>query len=151
MILIVTLQLFSMKVVVMVETYPGHNKLKPLQWLAFFSGWFGMRAQLFEKLPSPALQYGSLIAKGLSRIAAGLLLVHLSQVAGSRFGDSIFFVPELLLLIGLSLILHFGILNLSPRCGDFSVWMSASYSDLHTNQLHCRSFGAGDGTSPFLK
>jgi alginate O-acetyltransferase complex protein AlgI len=119
MIVIVSLQLFSMKVLVMVETYSGGNKLNPIQWITFFGGWFGMRPGLFEELPSPRLPFASLIAKGLSRIAAGFLLLYLSQLAEGVFKSQIFFVTDLMLLIGLSLILHFGILNLSTALWRF--------------------------------
>src|SRR5262245_13262255 len=50
MVTIVFLQLVSMKIVVVVETYIGENKLSFFQWLAFSLGWFGMRPVLFEKL-----------------------------------------------------------------------------------------------------
>jgi hypothetical protein len=115
MIAIVLLQLLSMKVVVAVETYSGENNLSFIQWCAFALGWFGMRPVLFEKLPSRSLYYSGLAFRGLSRILAGVLLLYLSLLAES-LPVKIFFASELLLLAGLSLVLHFGILNLSAAC-----------------------------------
>lgn len=112
MLIIVFLQLLSMKIIVAVETYSGENKLKIFQWLAF-SSWFGMRPVLFEKLPSPSLPYIDLVMKGLSRIVIGFFLLYLSAIAERYPEGERFFFPQLLLLVGLSLILHFGILNLS--------------------------------------
>jgi D-alanyl-lipoteichoic acid acyltransferase DltB (MBOAT superfamily) len=113
MVTIVFLQLLSMKIVVAVESYPGGNRLKPFQWMAFALGWFGMRPVLFEKLPSPSLPFIQLVVKGVSRIVLGFFLLYLSTVLEQYPLLSGFFLPQLLLLVGISLILHFGILNLS--------------------------------------
>jgi D-alanyl-lipoteichoic acid acyltransferase DltB (MBOAT superfamily) len=113
MVTIVFLQLLSMKIVVAVESYPGGNRLKPFQWMAFALGWFGMRPVLFEKLPSPSLPFIQLVVKGVSRIVSGFFLLYLSTVLEQYPLLSGFFLPQLLLLVGISLILHFGILNLS--------------------------------------
>lgn len=110
MIAIVSLQLLSMKALVAVEVYSGKNNLSFIQWCAFSLGWFGMRPVLFENLPSKSLLYFDLVIKGLSRIIIGLLLIYLSVLAEAL---PIYFLSELLLLAGLSLILHFGILNLA--------------------------------------
>jgi D-alanyl-lipoteichoic acid acyltransferase DltB (MBOAT superfamily) len=62
--------------------------------------------------PSKALPGSDLIVKGVSRSLAGLLLIYLSslvEVSSVR----IYYLSELLLVVGLSLILHFGILNLA--------------------------------------
>lgn len=112
MIVIVTLQLLSMKILVTAETYSGKNKLTFTQWTAFALGWFGMRPILFETLPSKSLDYLPFYSKGFSRIVVGILLLHLSRRAEILFGE-MFFLSDLLLLAGLSLILHFGILSLS--------------------------------------
>jgi hypothetical protein len=113
MVVIVFFQLLSMKIVVAVETYSGGNKLKPFQWIAFATGWFGMRPVLFEKLPSPSIPFTHLIVKGLSRIVIGFALLYLSTILEPYPYLAKFFLPQLLLLTGLSFILHFGILNLS--------------------------------------
>jgi hypothetical protein len=113
MIVIVFLQLLSMKIVVAVEVYSGENRLKFFQWIAFSTGWFGMRPMLFEKFPSVALPYLNLLMKGISRIVIGFLLLYVSVILEQHMVIAKLFIPQLLLLAGLSLILHFGILNLS--------------------------------------
>jgi alginate O-acetyltransferase complex protein AlgI len=112
MIAIVSLQLLSMKVIVVVETYSHKNKLSFLQWCAFSLGWFGMRPVLFEQLPSKSLTFLKLFIKGVIRVVAGFLLIYLSYRVDISF-DNNYFLSEFLLLVGLSMILHFGILNLS--------------------------------------
>jgi hypothetical protein len=113
MFVIVFLQLLSMKVVVMVESYSGRNGLNVFQWVAFSLGWFGMRPVLFEKLPAASLTYRALLVKGLIRIVIGVALIYVSiLISGSTLASKIFF-PQLLLLVGLSFILHFGLLNIS--------------------------------------
>jgi hypothetical protein len=112
MVAIVSLQLLSMKVIVVTQTYSGKNGLNFMQWCAFSLGWFGMRPVLFEKLPSRRLPCTDLMIKGVSRILLGLVLVYLSALPQTST-IKVYFLAELLLLVGLSLILHFGVLNLS--------------------------------------
>jgi hypothetical protein len=119
MLVIVCLQLLSMKIVVTTETYSGGNKLKFFQWINFSAGWFGMRPVLFEKLPSVPLPYFNLILKGVSRIIIGFAFLYLSIIAERNSVAGTFFGPQLLMLVGLSLILHFGILNLSAASWRF--------------------------------
>ncbi len=113
MIVIVYLQLLSMKILVTVETYSGENKLTVFQWLAFSLGWFGMRPTLFEKLPSASREYRRLLLKGISRIIIGYVILYLSFVIDQYDWTSRYYIPQLFLLAGVSFILHFGILNLS--------------------------------------
>jgi alginate O-acetyltransferase complex protein AlgI len=112
MIAIVSLQLLSMKAVVIVETYSGNMGLTFIQWCAFSLGWFGMRPVLFEKLPSPPLPYISFVITGISRMAIGIVLLYISVYIERNF-ISLYYASALALLVGLSMILHFGILNLS--------------------------------------
>lgn len=113
MLIIVSLQLVSMKIVVVVETYSGENRLTLTQWIAFCLGWFGMRPDLFEKLRGSPLPFANLLVKGISRIAIGFVLLYLSLVLEVMPRLMRFFLPQLLLLAGLSFILHFGILNVT--------------------------------------
>lgn len=113
MIVIVYMQLLSMKILIVIETYSGGNKLNVIQWLAFSMGWFGMRPVLFEKLPSPSKEWQSLFLKGISRIAIGYALLYLSFVIDQSHWTSRYYIPQAFLIVGVSLILHFGILNLS--------------------------------------
>lgn len=114
MVAIVSLQLLSMKNIVAVESYSGKMRLNPLQWFAFAVGWFGMRPALFEVFPAPSqrLPYATLAVRGISRIIAGLLLVYLSAVI-EETNAGLMLLADLVLLVGISFILHFGILNLS--------------------------------------
>lgn len=113
MITIVTLQLISMKSIVMVETYSGKPQLTIFQWLCFATTWFGMRPKLFETLISKPLDgIGALLFKSISRIAFGFFLLYLSTKTEALYIHN-FYTSDLLMLAGMSFILHFGILNLS--------------------------------------
>lgn len=113
MIAIVSLQLVSMKSIVMVETYSGKPQLTIFQWLCFATTWFGMRPKLFETLAAKSLDgIGALLFKSISRIAFGFFLLYLSVQIEAFYGYS-FYTSGLLMLAGISFILHFGILNLS--------------------------------------
>ncbi|MGN6648271.1 MAG: wax synthase family protein [Cytophaga sp.] len=120
MIAIASLQLLSMKVIVMVESYRSNNGLNVLQWLVFSLGWFGMRPQLFEAFPSKPLNgVMPFIWKGFSRIIIGIILLMLSVYLQKQY-SSVYFFNQLVMLVGLSFILHFGILNLSTASWRFS-------------------------------
>ena len=120
MIAIASLQLLSMKVIVMVESYSGKNGLNVLQWLAFSLGWFGMRPQLFEAFPSKPLSgVMPFVWKGISRIIIGITLLILSVYLQKNYSN-VYFLYEVVMLVGLSFILHFGILNLSTASWRFS-------------------------------
>ena len=109
---IASLQLLSMKLIVMIETYSGKPRLSFIQWSAFSLGWFGMRPVLFEKLPSARLPYSDLLFRGISRLVIGFTLIYLSALL-ERYSFHSRFIDDLFLLLGLSFILHFGILNIS--------------------------------------
>lgn len=119
MLAIVSLQLFSMKIIVMVETYSGKPRLNFIQWIAFFQGWFGMRPTLFERFWSKTLPAVSpLLRKGISRIFLGVILLYFSkQIENQELSQ--FFLPQILMLAGISFILHFGILNLATAFWRF--------------------------------
>lgn len=120
MLVVVVLQLLSMKIIVAVESYSGENRLTVLQWLAFSLGWFGMRPVLFERLPSRPLLLQGLAVKGISRVIIGFSLLYLSRLVDGHSTAAVLFLPQLLLLAGLSFILHFGILNLSAASWRFA-------------------------------
>ncbi|HSY60259.1 MAG TPA: membrane bound O-acyl transferase family-domain-containing protein [Cytophaga sp.] len=120
MIAIASLQLLSMKVIVMVEAYRGKPGLNVLQWLAFSLGWFGMRPNLFEVFPSKSLDgVMPFVIKGITRIIIGILLLIASVYLQKHYAN-VYFLYELVMLVGLSFILHFGILNLSTASWRFS-------------------------------
>lgn len=119
MLVLVSFLLLAMKSIVMVESYATAPPISILQWTAFSVGWFGMRPRLFEKLiSSPLPNISSLVFKAISRIIVGLfLLLVANQLRQNSFAG--YFMPYLLMLVGLSFILHFGILNLSASFWRF--------------------------------
>ena len=120
MIAIASLQLLSMKLIVMVEAYRGIPNVTILQWLAFALGWFGMRPRLFEAFPSKPLNgVVPFLIKGTTRIILGIALLIGSVYLQQNYAN-VFFLYELVMLVGLSFILHFGILNLSTASWRFS-------------------------------
>lgn len=92
MIAIASLQLLSMKVIVMVEAYRGKPALNALQWLAFALGWFGMRPNLFEAFPLKPLD-GAMhfVQKGITRIGFGVLLLIASVYLQRHYSNIYFF------------------------------------------------------------
>ena len=111
MLMIVVLQLVAMKIVVVAQTYAFRNGLTCIQWAAF-CGWFGMRPEPFEKLSGPSLPFVGIIWKGFYQIVIGLILLYFSMILEQSSEFQKFFIPQLSLLAGFSLILHFGLLNL---------------------------------------
>lgn len=112
MIALVCFSLTALKSSVMVETYKGQVKLNYLQWSAFVS-WFGMRPIPFEAFPSKPLSGAlSLFFKGCTRLTAGLILLYLAKYLLS-LSSIHYLIPFFISLIGLSLALHFGVLNIS--------------------------------------
>jgi len=109
MIIIVSLLLLSVKVVVFNETYVGTPRLNFIQWTAFAIGWFGMQPMSFETLPSTPLPSGKIFMKGAWAIVLGIAVLHISITIEYSFLHSL---AGILTLLGISLVLHFGILNL---------------------------------------
>jgi hypothetical protein len=122
MLAIILVMLFSIKVVVTVETYKnGKAGLSFVQWLAFVTGWFGMRPQIFESLGGRSLPGGrDLIIFGIIRILSGAALLMLAKWISIHY---VSFYSKIiitgLLLAAISLILHFGILNISAGAWRF--------------------------------
>ncbi len=86
------------------------------QWLAFAVGWVGMRAKPFETLGNNALPYAwPMIGFGISRIAGGATLILAAHYITSlpEYPVLTYIVVSITLLIGFSLILHFGLLGIS--------------------------------------
>jgi len=116
MLCIILVTLFGMKTVVSVEYYRGReSRLNFIQWISFVTGWFGMRPNLFETLGTKSLQGGDELVKfGVKRIVAGAGLIILSGYIYTNLPEVFFqILSTAFALIGLSLILHFGILNVS--------------------------------------
>lgn len=126
MLALIVVLLWAMKVVVTVEAQiAGAEPLPFGSWLAFSVGWFGMRPTLFLEL-GHAARTGrfSLLRKALVHTVQGSLLVgfawiaaHNAALLGTPLWQKI--AVTILLLPGLSLILHFGILNFSAAFWRF--------------------------------
>ena len=120
MLAIIGALLFGMKAVVTVEARAGGMaKLTWWRWLGFAARWPGMRPGPFARAGGPR-QPGArdLIILGLRHAAEGLALVALAWLAWHRGRPAMSdgtarAMATLLLLPGLSLILHFGIFNVA--------------------------------------
>jgi alginate O-acetyltransferase complex protein AlgI len=106
----------GMKVIIATVDYSGKKaKLKFIPWLAFALGWPGMRAQPFESLGQQALPNAwAMIRFGIGRVICGLLLIVLAHgIVGLHFDAGLtYLLVSPLLLVALSLILHFGLLSM---------------------------------------
>jgi len=116
MLAIIATTFTGMKVIAVAESYKYQKlTLNFKQWLTFARGWAGMRAQPFETLGQAALPNAwPLIRMGISRIVIGLLFIlsaHL-LLRVSHTNTTVIIV-SVISLIGLSLILHFGLLSIS--------------------------------------
>jgi alginate O-acetyltransferase complex protein AlgI len=110
--------LFGVKAVVSVESRrAGEQRLSGLRWLAFAALWPGMRPGIFRGLGGPGLKDGWPLARsGLLHLASGAGLVALAalvwHLGRSVLGDGpARLAATVLLLPGLSLMLHFGAFN----------------------------------------
>ena len=117
MLAIIATTFTGMKVISVTEGYKNKAlKLTFIQWLVYAIGWAGMRAQPFETLGAPALPNAwHMIHFGITRVIAGLLLILLAHgiLLLHLPGMTTYIIVSIVLLIGLSLVLHFGLLNIS--------------------------------------
>lgn len=124
MLAIIATTFSAMKVIAVTEGYRKQSlTLSFKQWLIYAVGWVGMRAQPFEKLGGPTVPGGApMVGFGISRIVAGALLIALAHaVALSGWSAGVVYViVTVLLLVGISLILHFGFLSISAGMWRFS-------------------------------
>ena len=113
----------AMKVIAVAESY----KNKPLtlsfkQWFAFACGWAGMRAEPFERLGSAPISGGWVMVKiGITRVFVGLLLIFMGHklLLLNMYNQLTYILVSGCLLVGLSLILHFGMLSISAGMWRF--------------------------------
>lgn len=118
MLAIIAVLFYSMKIVVFTEVcLTGKGKLSFWQWIGFAGFWVGMRPNLFARVrrpPRPDVR--KYFLRGLKNIAAGLVLVLAArgiwQVTEAWTTNWRLLVITIVMLPGLSLILHFGIFNL---------------------------------------
>jgi len=84
----------------------GMQPLPRGRWLWFTLCWFGMDPRPFGRRWSPRGGSGPLVRRGLQNCAAGAVLIVIANALGARWAT-------LLLLVGISLVLHFGLFTLS--------------------------------------
>ncbi len=101
----------AMKGIVAVEAATGVGpRLSLSRWLCFSLGWFGMRPEIFAGGRSrDARGAPALLTRGFVNALWGAVLVALAALAAQRFGLRL--VATVILLPGMSLILHFGIMT----------------------------------------
>lgn len=120
MLAIVGTLLYAMKAVVTVEARAaGMPALSAGQWAGFAALWPGMRPAIFARAGDrPCTGGPALVGRGLLRGCIGLVLTGLAWTAWHRPPrwlpeDAAHVVATILLLPGLSLVLHFGIFNVA--------------------------------------
>jgi len=119
MLALIAVALVAMKAVVSVESQAsGQPRLPAWNWFAFAALWPGMRPALLIRMGSPSLPGAvRLIRQGLVRLTAGLGAFFLawslwkqSPYGLSETSARVMATP--LLLVGLSLMIHFGIFDI---------------------------------------
>jgi alginate O-acetyltransferase complex protein AlgI len=135
MLFYIVISLTILKVLVCLKTYSGSTPLNFAQWLCFCLGWVGMRPTLFERLrfANPVFEANELLIKALTRMLAGFIFL---LVATFALPTELYYVRFYVLLIGLSLFLHFGILNL--QAWWWNCW-GATCSELFKSPLKSKS------------
>jgi alginate O-acetyltransferase complex protein AlgI len=113
MVALISVGLIAMKATVSVESVAaGGAALPAARWLAFSMGWFGMQPRIFSKRASgPLGGVSALLDLAVWRIIYGVFLLLFAWIAFRRSGSTI--LATALALPGISLILHFGLLNLA--------------------------------------
>jgi len=124
MLAIIATTFTGMKVVAVTAYYKDKKaSLNFIQWFAFVVGWAGMLPQPFEKFPGRSLAgRWPMIWFGVSRVVAGLafvLLAHKLVLLPVNHRLLAIFVSAIL-LVGFSLILHFGLLSIGAGVWRFS-------------------------------
>ena len=112
MVALITYALLGMKVIVVIEERARRMQpLSPGMWFGFAAAWFGMRPRLFASAEShPLSGAGALLRRGTINAVTGSVLVVLARIAWT--GTHSRLLATVLLLPGLSLLVHFGLCNL---------------------------------------
>lgn len=142
MLAIIAILLYTMKVVVATEArLSGKASLGFWQWIAFAGCWVGMRPTLFAKMPrSPRASFGSFFARGAKNLIGGILLIGAARavwLATNGWDRSPrLLLATVLLLPGLSLVLHFGLFNF---LASFWRWMGVECNAIFRAPLASKS------------
>lgn len=112
MVALVTFALLVMKVLVVIEERArGMDSLTFGAWLGFAGAWLGMKPRLFTAVQSGALAgAGALVRRGAMHAIVGATLIVLARLAWLEAHSRL--LASILLLPGLSLLVHFGLCNL---------------------------------------
>jgi hypothetical protein len=112
MVALIAFALLLMKVVVVVEERArGMAPLTFRAWLGFAGAWLGMKPRLFVSAETGPLRgAGALLRRGALHSLLGAVLVGLARVTWMQTHSR--WLASLLLLPGLSLLVHFGLCNL---------------------------------------
>ena len=117
MLAIIAVMLYSIKSIVCIEAFArDHVRLSFSTWLVFTLFWFGMNPRIFVgPFNKPFSDSGKIFFLGLTNFLVGALLVLSANLIADQFphGLSEKITCTILLLTGLSLMLHFGLLNMS--------------------------------------
>ena len=112
MLALISFALLVMKVIVLLEEQAqGMTPLSLTRWLGFSAGWIGMQPRFFaSQAAGPLAGAGALMRHGLGLAIGGAVLVALARLAWTELHSRL--LASLLLLPGLSLMLHFGLCNI---------------------------------------
>ena len=113
MVALISFALLVMKTIVLLEEHArGLTPLTFARWLAFSVGWIGMQPRLFASpAAGPLTGAAALIRRGLLHTVSGAVAcLVLARLAWTGLDSRL--LASLLLLPGLSLMLHFGVCNI---------------------------------------
>jgi alginate O-acetyltransferase complex protein AlgI len=114
----------GMKAVVLVESSCRGVRLAPLRCLAFVTLWPGMRPEVFARRAGRRDGASTLAAQGVGHAAWGIALVLGARVVFECSGSRA--LATVLLLPGLSLIVHFGLFDVLAGIGRLAGARTAS-------------------------
>jgi alginate O-acetyltransferase complex protein AlgI len=112
MLALIAFALLSLKCIVVVEERAsGMEPMSFRSWLGFAAGWLGMQPRLFARpRRGPLPGSSALLASGAVHLAIGALLVLAARLAWTATHSRL--LATLLLLPGLSFVVHFGLCSL---------------------------------------
>jgi alginate O-acetyltransferase complex protein AlgI len=112
MVALITFALLVMKIIAVIEERArGMASLTFGAWLGFAGAWLGMNPRLFTSTGRRALAgAGALVRRGAVHAVAGSSSILLARLAWLSTHSRL--LATILLLLGLSLLLHFGLCNL---------------------------------------
>ena len=112
MVALITFALLVMKVIVVIEERArGMGPLSFGAWFGFAGAWLGMKPRLFASAETVSLNgAGALLRRGAIHVVVGAALLVLARIAWTTAHSRL--LATILLLPGLSLLVHFGLCNL---------------------------------------